>query len=108
MISRSILLLLFALGAMALLSTGQAAALSTPTTGQFAYFYKPPADGTSPANVAALNKYVILTHNDESYRSSLRQAGYTGYCDAEIDASKEPIRLMKYYRATFLALQNVI
>ena len=31
-----------------------------------------------------------------------------GYCDAEIDASKEPIRLMKYYRATFLALQNAI
>ncbi|MCX5644877.1 MAG: sugar phosphate isomerase/epimerase [Phycisphaerae bacterium] len=38
----------------------------------------------------------------------LRQMGYTGYCDAEIDASKEPIRLMKYYRATFLALQNAI
>jgi len=38
----------------------------------------------------------------------LRQAGYTGYCDAEIDESKEPIRLMKYYRATFLALQNAI
>ncbi len=38
----------------------------------------------------------------------LRQAGYTGYCDAEIEGSKEPIRLMKYYRATFLALQNVI
>ncbi len=38
----------------------------------------------------------------------LRQAGYTGYCDAEIEASKEPIRLMKYYRATFLALQDVI
>ena len=38
----------------------------------------------------------------------LRQAGYTGYCDAEIDGSKEPIRLMKYYRATFLALQDAI
>jgi sugar phosphate isomerase/epimerase len=38
----------------------------------------------------------------------LRQAGYNGYCDAEIDASKEPIRLMKYYRATFLALQDTI
>ena len=38
----------------------------------------------------------------------LRQSGYTGYCDAEIDGSKEPIRLMKYYRATFLALQNAI
>ena len=38
----------------------------------------------------------------------LRQMGYTGYCDAEIPESKEPIRLMKYYRATFLALQNAI
>lgn len=38
----------------------------------------------------------------------LRQAGYQGYCDAEIPASCEPIRLMKYYRALFLAYQNVI
>ena len=38
----------------------------------------------------------------------LRQSGYQGYCDAEIPASAEPIRLMKYYRACFLALQNVI
>lgn len=38
----------------------------------------------------------------------LRQMDYTGYCDAEIDASQEPIRLMKYYRATFLALQDAI
>jgi len=38
----------------------------------------------------------------------LRQSGYQGYCDAEIPESKEPIRLMKYYRTTFLALQNVI
>ena len=38
----------------------------------------------------------------------LRQADYQGYCDAEIPASAEPIRLMKYYRALFLAYQNVI
>jgi hypothetical protein len=38
----------------------------------------------------------------------LQQSGYQGYCDAEIPESPEPIRLMKYYRATFLALQNVI
>lgn len=38
----------------------------------------------------------------------LRQSGYQGYCDAEIPASCEPIRLMKYYRALFLAYQNVI
>jgi len=38
----------------------------------------------------------------------LRRSGYQGYCDAEIPESAEPIRLMKYYRACFLALQNVI
>ncbi len=38
----------------------------------------------------------------------LRRSGYQGYCDAEIPASCEPIRLMKYYRALFLAYQNVI
>ena len=38
----------------------------------------------------------------------LRQAGYQGYCDAEIPASCEPIRLMKYYRALFLAYQNAL
>jgi len=38
----------------------------------------------------------------------LKQMGYQGYCDAEIPASCEPIRLMKYYRALFLAYQNAI
>lgn len=38
----------------------------------------------------------------------LRQSGYQGYCDAEIPESAEPIRLMKYYRALFLALQNAL
>jgi len=38
----------------------------------------------------------------------LRRSGYQGYCDAEIPDSAEPTRLTKYYRACFLALQNVI
>jgi len=38
----------------------------------------------------------------------LRQANYQGYCDAEIPASCEPIRLMKYYRALFLAYQDAL
>ncbi|UCG47750.1 MAG: TIM barrel protein [Phycisphaerales bacterium] len=38
----------------------------------------------------------------------LRRADYPGYCDAEIPESCEPIELMKYYRALFLAYQNVI
>jgi sugar phosphate isomerase/epimerase len=36
----------------------------------------------------------------------LRKSGYHGFCDAEIQASPEPLRLMRYYRALFLALQN--
>ena len=32
--------------------------------------------------------------------------GYTGYCCAEIPASDDPVRVMKYYRALFLAYQN--
>jgi sugar phosphate isomerase/epimerase len=38
----------------------------------------------------------------------LRESGYKGYCNAEIDSSCEPVRLMKYYKALFLALQNAI
>jgi sugar phosphate isomerase/epimerase len=38
----------------------------------------------------------------------LQTSGYQGYCDAEIPASAEPIRLMKYYRALFLAYQNAL
>lgn len=38
----------------------------------------------------------------------LRQNGYQGSCHAEVDASEEPIRFMHYYRALFLALQDVI
>jgi len=38
----------------------------------------------------------------------LRDSGYDGYCNAEIDASCEPIRLMQYYRTLFMAFQNEI
>jgi sugar phosphate isomerase/epimerase len=36
----------------------------------------------------------------------LRGSGYTGYCNAEIDQSCDPVPLMRYYRALFLALQD--
>lgn len=36
----------------------------------------------------------------------LRESGYQGYCNAEISESPEPVRLMKYYRALFLAYQD--
>lgn len=38
----------------------------------------------------------------------LRDSEYTGYCNAEIDESCEPIRLMHYYRTLFLSLQKEI
>ena len=38
----------------------------------------------------------------------LREAGYRGYCDAEVGQSCESIKFMTYYRALFLALQNVL
>jgi len=38
----------------------------------------------------------------------LRESGYDGYCNAEIDASCEPIRLMNYYRTLFLAFQDEV
>ena len=38
--------------------------------------------------------------------SLLRAAGYSGYCDAEVPPSCEPLTFMRYYRALFMALQN--
>ena len=36
----------------------------------------------------------------------LKGIGYTGFCCAEIPASSDPVRVMKYYRALFLAYQE--
>jgi sugar phosphate isomerase/epimerase len=38
----------------------------------------------------------------------LREAAYHGYCLAEIPESDDPIRVMKYYRALWLAYQDLI
>ena len=38
----------------------------------------------------------------------LRGNGYNGYCCAEIPESSDPVRVMKYYRALFLAYQDII
>ncbi len=50
-------------------------------------------------------------YEDYPYREFfklLRESGYNGYCNAEIDQSCEPIRLMKYYRTLFMAWQDEI
>ena len=39
--------------------------------------------------------------------SLLRDAGYNGYCLAEIAASSDSLRLMRYYRALWLALSGL-
>jgi sugar phosphate isomerase/epimerase len=38
----------------------------------------------------------------------LRDSGYKGYCCAEIGESSDPIRVMRYYRALFLAYQDLL
>jgi sugar phosphate isomerase/epimerase len=38
----------------------------------------------------------------------LNEIGFTGFCLAEIPDSKDPVRVMKYFRALFLAYQNLV
>jgi sugar phosphate isomerase/epimerase len=38
----------------------------------------------------------------------LNEIGYSGYCLAEIPDSPDPIRVMRYYRALFLAYQGLL
>jgi sugar phosphate isomerase/epimerase len=40
--------------------------------------------------------------------NGLVESGFTGFCFAEIPASAEPVRLMKYYRSLWLAYQNLL
>ena len=38
----------------------------------------------------------------------LNEIGFTGYCLAEIPESKDPVRVMRYYRALWLAYQGLL
>lgn len=38
----------------------------------------------------------------------LNEAGYSGFCLAEISESKDPVRVMRYYRALWLAYQDLV
>lgn len=52
-----------------------------------------------------------LFQEDYPYRklfTGLNDIGYTGFCLAEIPGSQDPIRVMKYYRALWLAYQNLL
>lgn len=69
------------------------------------------------ANFAMVGSRIRNVHMHELYNESypyrrlfelLKRVGYPGYCDAEIPASTDAVRLMKYYRALFLALQSAL
>lgn len=52
-----------------------------------------------------------LWMDDYPYRKLfklLADIDYKGYCNAEIDGNQDPVRLLKYYRALFLAYQDAI
>jgi sugar phosphate isomerase/epimerase len=52
-----------------------------------------------------------LSADDYPYRrlfARLNEAGYAGYCLAEIPESTDPVRVMKYYRALWLAYQGLL
>ncbi len=74
-------------------------------------------DGGLEANFNLVKNKIHFVHmrdlflEDYPFRKLLyllRGIGYKGYCCAEIPGSDDPIRVMKYYRALFLAYQDII
>jgi len=72
-------------------------------------------DGGLEKNFALLAEKIHFVHMRDlfveeypwrKFLSLLNGIGYTGYCCAEIPASTDPLRVMKYYRALFLAYQD--
>lgn len=70
-------------------------------------------NGSVAADFALMRGRIGLVHIQELWNPNypwreifflLRQSGYTGDCLAEIPASAEPVRLMRYYRALFQEL----
>ncbi len=71
--------------------------------------------GTLEENFALVSKKVRHVHLRDLYLKEypwrqlfglLSRSGFTGYCCAEIPESGDPIRVMKYFRALFSALQS--
>jgi len=75
-------------------------------------------DGGLEANYKRLEKKIRFVHMRDLYLEEypwrtllrlLRKSGYTGYCCAELgSASSDPLRVMRYYRALFLAYQDIL
>lgn len=69
-------------------------------------------DGSIDSSFAMLGARIGMVHitelwNDYPWQrlfTLLNESGYSGYCLAEIPASSDPVRLMHYYRALWLAL----
>ena len=40
--------------------------------------------------------------------TGLNETGFTGYCLAEISESKDPVRVLRYFRSLWLAYQNLL
>ena len=40
--------------------------------------------------------------------TGLNDSGFSGYCLAEISESKDPVRVLKYFRSIWLAYQNLL
>jgi sugar phosphate isomerase/epimerase len=75
-------------------------------------------DGGLEANFKLLEKKIHFVHMRDLYLEEypwrkmlqlLRKSGYRGYCCAELGAvSPDPLRVMRYYRALFLAYQDLL
>ena len=70
-----------------------------------------PDDGSIDGSFELLGNDIGLVHITELWNDYpwsrlfqlLKQAKYEGFCLAEIAESSDPVRLMRYYRALFLA-----
>jgi sugar phosphate isomerase/epimerase len=74
-------------------------------------------DGGLEANFDLVKDRIRFVHMRDLYLDEypwrrmlglLRGINYTGFCCAEIGESPDPLRVMRYYRSLFLALQDVV
>lgn len=59
-------------------------------------------------NLVHMRDLFLETYPFRKLLTKLNEAGYRGYCLAEIPASQDPVRVMKYYRALWLAYQGLL
>jgi len=67
--------------------------------------------GSITISISSKTKSSDLYLEDYPFRrlmTRLNEIRFTGFCLAEIPPSTDPVRLMKYYRALWLAYQNLL